>query len=123
MIYFYLQHCLCNSCFLNRSLLSFLDDFIIFKHPERTTLHFFNFLFLVSVETFINVLSLKIEVDIPRCHQYDQLLSSPTAHAKFKRILKAWVVTHPKLTYWQGIHFFHYQKFILNFLESRLKTS
>jgi len=45
----------------------------------------------------------QIEVDIPRCHQYNQLLSSPTAHAKFKRVLKAWVVTHPKLTYWQGL--------------------
>eukprot|EP00794_Sanderia_malayensis_P007217 gene7217-8025_t len=45
----------------------------------------------------------QIEVDIPRCHQYNQLLSSPTAHGKFKRILKAWVVSHPKLTYWQGL--------------------
>ncbi|XP_065058792.1 TBC domain-containing protein kinase-like protein [Rhopilema esculentum] len=45
----------------------------------------------------------QIEVDIPRCHQYDQLLSSPAAHAKFKRVLKAWVVSHPKLTYWQGL--------------------
>ncbi|EDO40792.1 predicted protein [Nematostella vectensis] len=45
----------------------------------------------------------QIEVDIPRCHQYDQLLSSPTAHAKFKRVLKAWVVSHPNLGYWQGL--------------------
>ncbi|CAH1267096.1 TBCK [Branchiostoma lanceolatum] len=28
------------------------------------------------------------------CHQYDELLSSPAAHAKFKRILKAWVPVH-----------------------------
>ena len=44
----------------------------------------------------------QIEVDIPRCHQYSELLSSPLAHAKFKRILKAWVVSHPLLVYWQG---------------------
>ncbi|XP_031552382.1 TBC domain-containing protein kinase-like protein isoform X2 [Actinia tenebrosa] len=45
----------------------------------------------------------QIEVDIPRCHQYDPLLSSPTAHEKFKRVLKAWVVSHPNLGYWQGL--------------------
>uniref|UniRef100_A0A8B9IT62 TBC1 domain containing kinase n=1 Tax=Amazona collaria TaxID=241587 RepID=A0A8B9IT62_9PSIT len=46
---------------------------------------------------------LKIEVDIPRCHQYDELLSSPEGHAKFRRVLKAWVVSHPDLVYWQGL--------------------
>ncbi|KAF2351881.1 Rab-GTPase-TBC domain [Trinorchestia longiramus] len=45
----------------------------------------------------------QIEVDIPRCHQYDELLSSPRAHAKFTRLLKAWVVSHPGLVYWQGL--------------------
>ncbi|KAI8510469.1 hypothetical protein Bbelb_113850 [Branchiostoma belcheri] len=45
----------------------------------------------------------QIEVDIPRCHQYDELLSSPAAHAKFKRILKAWVFSNPHLVYWQGV--------------------
>ncbi|XP_050800451.1 TBC domain-containing protein kinase-like protein isoform X2 [Gopherus flavomarginatus] len=45
----------------------------------------------------------QIEVDIPRCHQYDELLSSPEGHAKFRRILKAWVVSHPDLVYWQGL--------------------
>lgn len=45
----------------------------------------------------------QIEVDIPRCHQYHELLSSPTAHAKFKRVLKAWVVSHPQYVYWQGL--------------------
>lgn len=45
----------------------------------------------------------QIEVDIPRCHQYHQLLASPTAHGKFKRLLKAWVVSHPGLVYWQGL--------------------
>lgn len=44
----------------------------------------------------------QIEVDIPRCHQYDELLSSPQGHIKFRRVLKAWVVSHPDLVYWQG---------------------
>jgi TBC domain-containing protein kinase-like protein len=42
-------------------------------------------------------------VDIPRCHQYDELLASPTGHRKFKRILKAWVASHPQYVYWQGL--------------------
>uniref|UniRef100_A0A672GX41 TBC1 domain containing kinase n=1 Tax=Salarias fasciatus TaxID=181472 RepID=A0A672GX41_SALFA len=42
-------------------------------------------------------------VDIPRCHQYDELLSSPQGHIKFRRVLKAWVVSHPDLVYWQGL--------------------
>lgn len=45
----------------------------------------------------------QIEVDIPRCHQYDELLSSPAGHLKFKRILKAWVISHPHYVYWQGL--------------------
>ena len=45
----------------------------------------------------------QIEVDIPRCHQYSALLSSPSAHRKFKRILKAWIVSNPHLVYWQGL--------------------
>ncbi|PNF39774.1 TBC domain-containing protein kinase-like protein, partial [Cryptotermes secundus] len=45
----------------------------------------------------------QIEVDIPRCHQYDELLSSYEGHRKFKRVLKAWVVSHPQYVYWQGL--------------------
>ena len=45
----------------------------------------------------------QIEVDIPRCHQYNSLLSSPTGHEKLKSVLKAWVVDNPKLVYWQGL--------------------
>ena len=44
----------------------------------------------------------QIEVDIPRCHQYDDLLSSPTGHLKLKRLLKAWVTAHP-----QYVNIFH----------------
>lgn len=45
----------------------------------------------------------QIEVDIPRCHQYDELLSSPEGHKKLKRLLKAWVTYHPQYVYWQGL--------------------
>lgn len=45
----------------------------------------------------------QIEVDIPRCHQYDELLSSPQGHGKLKRLLKAWVTAHPQYVYWQGL--------------------
>ncbi|BES89849.1 TBC [Nesidiocoris tenuis] len=45
----------------------------------------------------------QIEVDIPRCHQYNELLSSNAGHLKFKRILKAWVKSHPHYVYWQGL--------------------
>lgn len=45
----------------------------------------------------------QIDLDIPRCHQYHELLSSEEGHRKFKRILKAWVQYNPKLGYWQGI--------------------
>lgn len=45
----------------------------------------------------------QIDVDIPRCHQYDTLLASRDGHRKFKRILKAWIVSNHKLVYWQGL--------------------
>ncbi|XP_063674727.1 TBC domain-containing protein kinase-like protein [Bolinopsis microptera] len=45
----------------------------------------------------------QIDVDIPRCHQYNHFLSSPTGHWKLRRVLKAWVIDHPDLTYWQGL--------------------
>lgn len=30
-------------------------------------------------------------------------MASPQAHIKLKRILKAWVISHPNLVYWQGL--------------------
>lgn len=50
-----------------------------------------------------NATDRQIEVDIPRCHQYDDFLSSPTGHLKLKRLLKAWVTAHPRYVYWQGL--------------------
>ncbi len=47
---------------------------------------------------------LQIDVDIPRCHQYDELLCSPRAHAQLRRVLKAWVHQHrDEYVYWQGL--------------------
>ncbi|KRT78462.1 GTPase activator protein, partial [Oryctes borbonicus] len=45
----------------------------------------------------------QIEVDIPRCHQYNELLSSAEGHKKLKRILKAWVYKNSNYVYWQGL--------------------
>ncbi|KAL5477249.1 hypothetical protein EMCRGX_G024018 [Ephydatia muelleri] len=45
----------------------------------------------------------QISVDVPRCHQYHPLLSSPEGHTKLKRLLKSWVVTNTQLVYWQGL--------------------
>ncbi|XP_018562554.1 TBC domain-containing protein kinase-like protein [Anoplophora glabripennis] len=45
----------------------------------------------------------QIEVDIPRCHQYNELLSSTEGHKKLKRILKAWVYKNTQYVYWQGL--------------------
>ena len=47
----------------------------------------------------------QIDVDIPRCHQYSTLMASQEGHRKFKRILKAWVLSnHRNLVYWQGVY-------------------
>ncbi|KAI8099653.1 rab-GTPase-TBC domain-containing protein [Halteromyces radiatus] len=45
----------------------------------------------------------QIEVDVPRCHQYNQLLASSVGHDKLRRLLKAWVAANPDLVYWQGL--------------------
>ena len=45
----------------------------------------------------------QIDVDIPRCHQYLEVIASPEGARKLKRVIKAWLVTNPGLTYWQGL--------------------
>jgi hypothetical protein len=45
----------------------------------------------------------QLAVDIPRCHQYDTDLASPHGHDLLRRVLKAWMVAHPNLVYWQGL--------------------
>ncbi|XP_028047204.1 TBC domain-containing protein kinase-like protein isoform X2 [Monomorium pharaonis] len=45
----------------------------------------------------------QIEVDIPRCHQYSELLSSGAGHERLQRLLKAWVRNNLHYVYWQGL--------------------
>ncbi|KAJ3104208.1 hypothetical protein HDU97_009463 [Phlyctochytrium planicorne] len=45
----------------------------------------------------------QLDLDIPRCHQYSELLASTEGHAKLRRILKAWSQTQTKYVYWQGL--------------------
>ncbi|KAJ3322274.1 hypothetical protein HDV06_003167 [Boothiomyces sp. JEL0866] len=35
----------------------------------------------------------QLDLDIPRCHQYHELLATPIGHQKLKRILKAWILS------------------------------
>ena len=62
----------------------------------------------------------QIEVDIPRCHQYNSLLASPEGHRKFKRVLKAWVATNPQYVYWQGLDSLSAPFLYLNFNDEAL---
>ncbi|KAI9320918.1 rab-GTPase-TBC domain-containing protein [Dichotomocladium elegans] len=47
----------------------------------------------------------QIDVDVPRCHQYNQLLASSVGHEKLRRLLKAWVSSNKRKdwVYWQGL--------------------
>uniref|UniRef100_A0A1I8BY89 Rab-GAP TBC domain-containing protein n=1 Tax=Meloidogyne hapla TaxID=6305 RepID=A0A1I8BY89_MELHA len=46
----------------------------------------------------------QLQVDIPRCHQYDELMSSPLAHHQLKILLKALLVSRKdEFVYWQGL--------------------
>ncbi|KAF9363314.1 hypothetical protein BGX34_004420 [Mortierella sp. NVP85] len=45
----------------------------------------------------------QIELDVPRCHQYNQLMFSPAGHEKMKRLLKCWVEANENQAYWQGL--------------------
>eukprot|EP00127_Corallochytrium_limacisporum_P000464 Clim_evm20s13 gene=Clim_evmTU20s13 len=47
----------------------------------------------------------QIEVDIPRCHQYETLLSATLGREKLRCVLKSWSRFHEeaKMVYWQGI--------------------
>ena len=62
----------------------------------------------------------QIEVDIPRCHQYSELLASPEGHRKLKRVLKAWVADNPNLVYWQGLDSLAAPFLYLNFNDEAL---
>ncbi|GMT34963.1 hypothetical protein PFISCL1PPCAC_26260, partial [Pristionchus fissidentatus] len=57
----------------------------------------------------------QLEVDIPRCHQYEEVMTSPSAHYKLKRLLKAWLGAHPRYVYWQGLDSLAAPFLLLNF--------
>ena len=59
----------------------------------------------------------QISVDIPRCHQYNDLLASPMGHQKLTRILKAWLRHNEDsgYVYWQGLDSLASPFVILNF--------
>ncbi|KAK0397658.1 hypothetical protein QR680_002206 [Steinernema hermaphroditum] len=57
----------------------------------------------------------QLQVDIPRCHQYEELMTSPAAHRKLKVLLKAWLFKHPHYVYWQGLDSLTAPFLVLNF--------
>ncbi|VDM96316.1 unnamed protein product [Thelazia callipaeda] len=74
----------------------------------------------LSVDTFSpHASDRQLLVDIPRCHQYDDLMASTAAHRKLKRLLKAWLLLHKNYVYWQGLDSLTAPFLVLNF--SRLE--
>lgn len=63
----------------------------------------------------------QISVDIPRCHQYNELMASPQGHQKLARILKAWL-NHDtsEYVYWQGLDSLAAPFLLLNFNDESL---
>ena len=59
----------------------------------------------------------QISVDIPRCHQYNDLLASSQGHIKLTRVLKAWLKHNENIgyVYWQGLDSLAAPFVILNF--------
>ena len=59
----------------------------------------------------------QISVDIPRCHQYNDLLASPQGHQKLTRVLKAWLRHNEAKgdVYWQGLDSLAAPFVIINF--------
>lgn len=51
------------------------------------------------------------------------LLASPEGHAKFKRILKAWVNQHPQYVYWQGLDSLTAPFLVLHFNDEGITSS
>ena len=57
----------------------------------------------------------QIEVDIPRCHQYNEFLASSEGHIKLKRLLKAFLSSNSELVYWQGLDSLAATFLVINF--------
>ncbi|VDM75164.1 unnamed protein product [Strongylus vulgaris] len=69
----------------------------------------------------VHVSDRQLDVDIPRCHQYEELMTSPAAHYGLRRLLKAWLMRHPHYVYWQGCDSLAAPFLLLNF--NRLSTA
>uniref|UniRef100_A0A1I7W136 TBCK protein kinase n=1 Tax=Loa loa TaxID=7209 RepID=A0A1I7W136_LOALO len=70
----------------------------------------------IAIDTFSpHASDRQLLVDIPRCHQYDDLMASSTAHRKLKRLLKAWLLSHENYVYWQGLDSLAAPFLVLNF--------
>lgn len=46
---------------------------------------------------------MQIDLDVPRCHQYNDLLSSPEGQQKLTNVLRAWTRYNRDKDYWQGV--------------------
>ncbi|TMS37207.1 hypothetical protein L596_004184 [Steinernema carpocapsae] len=75
-----------------------------------------------SIDSFVEIDTVseqpsdrQLQVDIPRCHQYEELMTSPAAHRKLKTLLKAWLFKHPHYVYWQGLDSLTAPFLVLNF--------
>jgi TBC domain-containing protein kinase-like protein len=63
------------------------------------------FTLLFFYEKCKNTLIFTPALDIPRCHQYNDLLASELGREKMMRILKAWIFCNTdKYVYWQGFN-------------------
>uniref|UniRef100_A0A915PHP3 Rhodanese domain-containing protein n=1 Tax=Setaria digitata TaxID=48799 RepID=A0A915PHP3_9BILA len=70
----------------------------------------------IAIDTFSpHASDRQLLVDIPRCHQYDDLMASPIAHRKLKRLLKGWLLLHENYVYWQGLDSLATPFLVLNF--------
>ncbi|ORX41747.1 hypothetical protein BCR36DRAFT_338798 [Piromyces finnis] len=66
----------------------------------------------------------QLEADIPRCHQYNDLLSSDIGHNKLKRVIKCWNIAESgNLVYWQGLDSVCAPFVALNFNEEEIAFS
>ncbi|KAG9509803.1 TBC domain-containing protein kinase-like protein [Fragariocoptes setiger] len=63
----------------------------------------------------------QISVDIPRCHQYNELMASPQGHQKLTRVLKAWLnYNKSEYVYWQGLDSLAAPFLLLNFADESM---
>jgi TBC domain-containing protein kinase-like protein len=66
----------------------------------------------------------QLDADIPRCHQYNDLLSSDIGRNKLKQVIKCWNIAESgNLVYWQGLDSVCAPFVALNFNEEEIAFS